>query len=64
MKPTRVDNCRVHAIVTRDSINLVIVDSEGRTITFQPPASPVTQKWADELRKAALRAGEQLRLKF
>lgn len=63
MKPTRVENTGVHAVVTNDIVYLVITDSWGRTITFEPPASVVTQRWAQEMRDKALK-GEQLELKL
>lgn len=61
--PIPIKNCNITAIVTRDRVYLQMEDSEGRTLTFEPPTSAVTQRWAKDMTERA-RFGAQLEMKL
>lgn len=60
MKPITVKDARICAVVTRNHVFLVLTDETGRSLTFEPPASPVTHAWSLEMRAKA--GGKQLEL--
>lgn len=50
MKTFQSDSVRVH--VNHQGVYLVIKDSKGRELIFEPPTSSVKQQWVEDMKKA------------